>query len=83
MAVDAGRAGDGSCPDRAAARAHRAGAGVARARGTDGKTRTGVSRRTLDRWVVARREGGFEALVPDPRQCPPRTDAEVVDLAAG
>jgi len=51
--------------------------------GPDGKTRTGVSRRTLDRWIVARRGGGFEALVPDPRQCPPRTDGEVVDLAVG
>jgi putative transposase len=51
--------------------------------GPDGKTKTGVSRRTLDRWVVARREGGFEALVPEPRQCAPRTDADVVELAAG
>jgi putative transposase len=51
--------------------------------GPDGKTRVSVSRRTLDRWVVARREGGFEALVPDMRQCEPRTAAEVVDLAVG
>jgi len=51
--------------------------------GPDGKGKVPVSRRTLDRWVVARRAGGFEALVPDPRQCPPRTDAEVVDLAVG
>jgi len=42
-----------------------------------------VSRRTIDRWVVARREGGFGALVPAPRQCAPRTDADVVELAAG
>jgi putative transposase len=42
-----------------------------------------VSRRTLDRWVVARRAGGFGALVPAPRQCTPRTDADVVELAAG
>ena len=42
-----------------------------------------VSRRTLDRWVVARRAGGFDALVPAPRQCAPRTDAGVVELAAG
>jgi putative transposase len=42
-----------------------------------------VSRRTLDRWVVARRAGGFDALVPAPRQCAPRTDADVVELAAG
>ena len=32
--------------------------------GPDGKKRVAVSRRTLDRWVVARRDGGFEALVP-------------------
>ena len=42
-----------------------------------------VSRRTLDRWVVARRDGGFEALVPEPRQSAPRTDADVVELAVG
>ena len=42
-----------------------------------------VSRRTIDRWVVARRAGGFDALVPAPRQCAPRTDADVVELAAG
>ena len=47
--------------------------------GPDGKGKVPVSRRTLDRWVVARRDGGFEALVPDPRQCSPRTDAEVVE----
>ena len=43
--------------------------------GPDGKKKVSVSRRTLDRWVVARRDGGFEALVPEPRQCAPRTDA--------
>ena len=42
-----------------------------------------VSRRTLDRWVVARRQGGFDALVPAPRQSLPRTDADVVELAVG
>jgi putative transposase len=42
-----------------------------------------VSRRTIDRWIVARRAGGFDALVPAPRQCTPRTDADVVELAAG
>jgi len=51
--------------------------------GPDGKKRVSVSRRTLDRWVVARRDGGFEALVPEPRQCAPRTDADVVELAVG
>jgi putative transposase len=42
-----------------------------------------VSRRTLDRWIVARREGGFEALVPSPRQCPPRLGTGTEELAAG
>ncbi len=42
-----------------------------------------VSRKTLDRWIAARRSGGFDALVPAPRQCSPRTDAQVVDLAVG
>jgi putative transposase len=42
-----------------------------------------VSRRTLDRWVVARRDGGFDALVPSPRQCPPRLGTETEELAAG
>ncbi len=42
-----------------------------------------VSRRTIDRWIVARRGGGFDALVPEPRQCAPRTDADVVELAVG
>ena len=51
--------------------------------GPSGQAGGAVSRRTLDRWIVARREGGFEALVPEPRQCAPRTDANVVELAAG
>ncbi len=51
--------------------------------GPDGRKKVSVSRRTLDRWVVARRDGGFEALVPEPRQCAPRTDADVVELAVG
>ncbi|MGH8919919.1 MAG: DDE-type integrase/transposase/recombinase, partial [Actinomycetes bacterium] len=42
-----------------------------------------VSRRTIDRWIVARREGGFDALVPALRQCSPRTDPDVVELAVG
>jgi len=42
-----------------------------------------VSRRTLDRWIVARREGGFDALVPSPRQRTPRTAPDVVELAVG
>jgi putative transposase len=42
-----------------------------------------VSRKTVDRWITARRAGGFDALVPAPRQCSPRTDPQVVELAAG
>jgi putative transposase len=51
--------------------------------GPDGRRMVAVSRRTLDRWVIARRDGGFDALVPCPRQCAPRTDPEVVGLAVG
>jgi putative transposase len=50
--------------------------------GPDGK-KVAVSRRTIDRWVVARREEGFEGLVPSPRQCPPRLGSETEELAAG
>ncbi|MGH3122807.1 MAG: DDE-type integrase/transposase/recombinase [Streptosporangiaceae bacterium] len=42
-----------------------------------------VSRKTIDRWITARRAGGFDALVPSPRQSAPRTDAQVVELAVG
>ena len=51
--------------------------------GPDGKRKVPLSRRTLDRWVIARRDGGFGALVPCPRQCEPRADAEAAGLAAG
>lgn len=40
-----------------------------------------VSRKTVDRWIRARRAGGFDALVPSPRRCTPRTDATVLELA--
>ncbi len=40
-----------------------------------------VSRSTIDRWIRALRRGGFEALVPAPRLCGPRTDKEVLGLA--
>jgi putative transposase len=42
-----------------------------------------VSRKTIDRWIAARGCGGFGALVPAPRQCSPRTDPQVVELAVG
>jgi putative transposase len=50
--------------------------------GPDGK-KAAVSRRTLDRWIVARREDGFAGLVPSPRQCPPRLGSGTEELAAG
>jgi putative transposase len=40
-----------------------------------------VSRDTLDRWIRAWRRGGFDALVPSPRQCAPRLPVEVVEMA--
>ena len=42
-----------------------------------------VSRKSIDRWIAARRAGGFDALVPAPRQSSPRTDGQVVELAVG
>jgi len=41
-----------------------------------------VTRWTLDVWIRAWRRGGFDALVPAPRQSQPRTPPEVVELAA-
>jgi putative transposase len=41
-----------------------------------------VSRATLDRWIRAWRAGGFDALVPDARRVAPRTEAQVLELAA-
>jgi len=41
-----------------------------------------VSRASLDRWVRAWQAGGFDALIPAQRQVTPRTDAEVLELAA-
>ena len=46
---------------------------------TGGRVR--VSRDTLDRWIRAWRRGGFDALVPSPRQCTPRLPVEVVEMA--
>ena len=50
--------------------------------GPSGRT-VSVSRKTIDRWITARRSGGFDALVPAPRQCSPRIDPQVVELAVG
>ena len=41
-----------------------------------------VTRWTLDVWICAWRRGGFDALVPAPRQSQPRTPREVLELAA-
>lgn len=43
--------------------------------------RVQISRQTIDRWIRDWRAGGFDALVPNPRQCTPRTPTEVLELA--
>lgn len=43
--------------------------------------RVRVSRQTVDRWIRDWRNGGFDALVPSPRQTSQRTPVEVLDLA--
>ena len=40
-----------------------------------------LTRWTLDRWIRLWQQGGFDALVPAPRQSQPRTAAEVMELA--
>jgi putative transposase len=45
--------------------------------------RVRISRDTLDRWIRAWRRGGFDALVPSPRQSSPRLPAEIIELALG
>jgi putative transposase len=47
----------------------------------DGRT-VRITRWTLDRWVLDWRKGGFDALVPSPRQSYPRTPPEVFELAS-
>ncbi len=41
-----------------------------------------VSRVTLDRWILAWRRGGFDALLPSTHHCDPTTSAATLDLAA-
>jgi putative transposase len=41
----------------------------------------GVGRNTLDRWIRAYREGGFDALVPAPRRVANSTPARLLELA--
>lgn len=40
-----------------------------------------VSRESLDRWIKRWHTGGFDALVPEPRNSAPRTDPAVLELA--
>jgi putative transposase len=40
-----------------------------------------VSRNTLDRWIRAYREGGFDALVPAPRRVASQTPERLLELA--
>jgi putative transposase len=40
-----------------------------------------VSVQTLGQWRRLYQAGGFDALVPSPRQCQPRTPAEVLAVA--
>jgi putative transposase len=40
-----------------------------------------VSRESLDRWIRAWRGGGFDALMPSPRQSSPRLPVEVIEMA--
>jgi putative transposase len=44
--------------------------------------RVRLTRWTLDRWIRDWRRGGFDALVPSPRQSQPRTPPEAMELAA-
>lgn len=43
--------------------------------------RVRISRQTVDRWIRDWRMGGFDALVPSPRQSSQRTPPEVMELA--
>jgi putative transposase len=43
--------------------------------------RVRISRQTVDRWIRDWRAGGFDALVPSPRQTSQRTPAEILELA--
>jgi putative transposase len=47
-----------------------------------GGTEVRVSYQTINRWKRDYLAGGFEALVPSPRQASPRTPGEVLELAA-
>jgi putative transposase len=72
-------AADSGLSTRARGRLVRAVAGAEHLDPTGRRVR--VSRDTLDRWIRAWRRGGFDALVPSPRQCAPRLPVEVVEMA--
>ncbi|MGH3282371.1 MAG: helix-turn-helix domain-containing protein [Trebonia sp.] len=65
----------------AAERGRRARSLAGRAHEGPGGQQARVSEQTLRRWRRAYEEGGFDALVPSPRQPGPRTPAEVLALA--
>jgi len=65
----------------AAERGRRARSMAGRAHDGPGGQQVTVSAPTLRRWRRAYEEGGFDALVPSPRQPCPRTPAEVLALA--
>ena len=64
-----------------AERGRRARSMAGRAHEGPGGQQVRVSEQTLRRWRRAYEEGGFDALVPSPRQPAPRTPAEVLALA--
>lgn len=43
--------------------------------------RVRISRVTLDKWILAWRRGGFDALLPSTRRCDPRSSATLLELA--
>lgn len=65
----------------AAERGRRARSMAGRAHEGPGGQQVRVSEQTLRRWRRAYEEGGFDALVPSPRQPGPRTPGEVLALA--
>jgi putative transposase len=65
----------------AAERGRRARSMAGRAHDGPGGQQVRVSEQTLRRWRRVYEEGGFDALVPSPRQPGPRTPAEVLALA--
>jgi putative transposase len=64
-----------------AERGQRARALAGRAHDGPGGQAITVSAQSLRRWRRLYEQGGFDALVPSPRQCQPRTPAEVLALA--